>query len=307
MQNHLDLNSCTVYTLDLHFLGIEGAIASYLIPHDRGALLIECGPGSTIPVLQAQLNDKGFEVSQISDVLLTHIHLDHAGASGWFANQGARIHVHPVGAPHLINPQKLLSSAGRIYKDKMEFLWGEFLPVPKSQVVIHQDNEVIEIENLAIKPLETIGHASHHFAYLLEGVCFSGDIGGVRIAGARHIRLPMPPPEFHPPSWRKSLGLLRQEEISHILPTHFGIFSDPEWHLAALEKALDEVEGWMEEIMPEELHPAVFKDEFIKWEKARAQADNLEPSFIDAYETANPPEISILGIQRYWYKYRQGE
>ncbi len=307
MQIHLETKSHTVYTLDLHFMGIEGAIASYLIPHDRGAVLVECGPGSTIPVLQAQLNSYGFDVNQISDVLLTHIHLDHAGASGWFAKQGARIHVHPVGAPHLINPQKLLSSAGRIYKDKMDLLWGEFLPVPASHVITHQDHEMIEIENLVIRTLETIGHASHHFAYFLDGVCFSGDIGGVRMPGARHIRLPMPPPEFHPPSWRKSLGLLHQKEISHILPTHFGIFSDPEWHLDALEKALDEVENWIEEIMPQGLTPEEFKAEFLKWERARAQADNLQPNFSDVYETANPPEISILGIQRYWHKYRQGD
>jgi glyoxylase-like metal-dependent hydrolase (beta-lactamase superfamily II) len=307
MQIQLDSKAHSIYTLDLNFLGIEGAIASYLIPHDRGAMLVECGPGSTIPVLQAHLNSHGFNVNEISDVLLTHIHLDHAGASGWFAKQGARIHVHPVGAPHLLNPQKLLSSAGRIYGDKMELLWGEFLPVPDSQVVIHQDQELIEIENLTFRALETTGHASHHFAYFLDGACFSGDIGGVRMTGVRHIRLPMPPPEFHLGSWRHSLEILRQEEISHILPTHFGIFTDPDWHLAALDEALDDIENWMEEIMPKELPLKEFKAEFLKWESQRAQADNIDPQFSNVYRTANPPEISILGIQRYWRKFHQGE
>jgi glyoxylase-like metal-dependent hydrolase (beta-lactamase superfamily II) len=307
MQIQLDSKAHTIYTLDLNFLGIEGAIASYLIPYDNGAVLVECGPGSTIPVLQAHLNSHGFDVNEISDVLLTHIHLDHAGASGWFAKQGARIHVHPVGAPHLLDPQKLLSSAGRIYGDKMELLWGEFLPVPESQVVIHQDQEFIEIENLTFRPLETSGHASHHFAYLLDGVCFSGDIGGVRMTGAHHIRLPMPPPEFHLESWRHSLEKLRQEEISQFIPTHFGIFSDPDWHLAALNKALDDIDNWMEEIMPKELPYKEFKAEFLKWENQRAQADNIDPHFLNVYRTANPPEISILGIQRYWRKYRQVE
>ncbi len=307
MQIRLDSLSSTIYTLDLHFLGMDGAIASYLIPHDHGAVLVECGPGSTVPVLLDQLKSYGFGASEISDVLVTHIHLDHAGASGWFAKKGARIHVHPVGAPHLVNPEKLLASAGRIYRDKMEILWGEFLPVPESQVVIHQDQEVIEIENLIFHALETTGHASHHFAYLLDGACFSGDIGGVRMSGARHIRLPMPPPEFHPPSWRKSLELLRQEEISYILPTHFGIFSDPDWHFAALEKALDDVENWMEEVMPKDLPAEEIEAEFLMWESKRAKADNLDASVSDVYKTANPPEISILGIQRYWRKYRQGE
>lgn len=307
MQIRLDSLSSTIYTLDLHFLGMDGAIASYLIPHNHGAVLVECGPGSTVPVLLDQLKACGFGASEISDVLVTHIHLDHAGASGWFAKKGARIHVHPVGAPHLVNPEKLLASAGRIYRDKMEILWGEFLPVPESQVVIHQDQEVIEIENLVFRALETTGHASHHFAYLLDGACFSGDIGGVRMSGARHIRLPMPPPEFHIPSWRKSLELLRQEEISYILPTHFGIFSDPDWHFAALEKALDDVENWMEEVMPKDLPAEEVEAEFLMWESKRAKADNLDASVSDVYKTANPPEISILGIQRYWRKYRQGE
>src|SRR4030043_437023 len=95
----------TVYTIDLHFQGLPGAIASYLVPHAHGAVLVECGPGSTLDALQKGIQSFGFSVTDISDVLLTHIHLDHAGAAGWLARQGARIHVHPVGAPHLRNPE----------------------------------------------------------------------------------------------------------------------------------------------------------------------------------------------------------
>jgi glyoxylase-like metal-dependent hydrolase (beta-lactamase superfamily II) len=306
MQNQLQLNEITIHTLDLNFMGIPGSIACFLIPHRNGVVLVECGPGSTIPVLQAHLDSHGYKVNEITDVLLTHIHLDHAGASGWLANQGARIHVHPVGAPHLTNPEKLLASAGRIYGDKMDLLWGEFLPVPESQVVIHQDRETIEIEQLAFLPLETTGHASHHFAYLLEGACFSGDIAGVRMAGTRHIRLPMPPPEFHLEQWRASLNILRAQKIDHILPTHFGIFSDPDWHLDAVGRALNEVDGWMNKFMPKELSPDEFEAEFLRWEKARASADLIDSDDMNIYRTANPPEISMLGIQRYWRKYRQG-
>jgi hypothetical protein len=127
------------------------------------------------------------------------------------------------------------------------------------------------------------------------------------MTGAHHIRLPMPPPEFHLESWRYSLEKLRQEEISHIIPTHFGIFSDPDWHLIALDKALNDIENWIEEIMPKELPYEEFIAEFLKWENQRAQADNIDPHFLNVYRAANPPEISILGIQRYWRKYRQVE
>lgn len=305
MHHQIESNGQMVYTLDLIFRGIPGAIASYIIPHNSGAVLVECGPGSTIPVLQAQLADHGFTAADISDVLLTHIHLDHAGAAGWFAKQGARVHVHPIGAPHLLNPDKLLSSAARIYGDQMGLLWGEFLPVLESQLIVHEDRERIAIDELTFHTLETPGHASHHFAYLLDGVCFCGDIGGVRMTGARHLRLPMPPPEFHPELWRKSLEILRQHAITHMLPTHFGIFSDVKWHLDAIERALDDVENWMEKFMPQALPLDELREEFIKWETARSQFDQIAADSQAVYQTANPVEISLLGIQRYWKKYRQ--
>jgi glyoxylase-like metal-dependent hydrolase (beta-lactamase superfamily II) len=307
MKLHLDSQDNAIYTLDLNFMGRQGAIAAYLIPHKNGAALVECGPGSTISTLLSNLHSHGYAVSDISDVLVTHIHLDHAGASGWLARQGATIHVHPVGAPHLLNPKKLLTSARRIYGNAMETLWGEFLPVPEKQLVIHQDQELIEIEGLEFRPLETPGHATHHFAYLLDGVCFSGDIAGVRVPGVHHIRLPMAPPEFHLESWRQSLEKLRQEKITHILPTHFGIFPDPDWHLNAVSEALENIEQWMSEIMPLELPLEELETEFLQLENKRALASGVDPNLLDIYETANPPWISLLGIQRYWRKYRQGD
>ncbi len=191
-----------VTTIDLNFMRIPGAIAAYLIRQPNGAILIECGPGSTIPALLEGLKRNHINVKNIKDVLLTHIHLDHAGAAGWLARQGARIHVHPNGAPHLLNPEKLLASAARIYGDKMGDLWGEFLAVPPDQLSVLNDGEAVNIQGLNIRPIDTPGHADHHFAYIIEDICFSGDIGGVRLTNTHHIRLPMPPPEFHPGKWR---------------------------------------------------------------------------------------------------------
>lgn len=302
-----NINGRTVYTLDMNFRGIKGTIAVYLIPHKSGAVLVECGPGSTIPVLIDNLNAIGYSVSDISDVLLTHIHLDHAGAAGWFAQQGAKIHVHPVGAPHLRNPEKLLASAGRIYGDKMDTLWGEFLSVPDEMLITHQDGEVIEIEELIFNALDTPGHAYHHYVYLFEGACFSGDIGGVRMTGKYHLRLPTPPPEFNLEIWRNSTKLLKNQEISSIIPTHFGVFSDPEWHLAALEKALDEIEGWMEEYLPRGLSSEKINAQYVNWEKERSLAAGIDLQSIDSYDTSNPSWISAAGLQRYWQKFRAGD
>ena len=298
-----------IHTLDLNFMGFPGTIAAYLIPHAHGAVLVETGPGSTLPALQAGLAAHGLRASDITDVLLTHIHLDHAGAAGWLARQGAKIHVHPVGAPHLVDPEKLLSSARRIYGDRMEALWGEFLPVPEERLSVLQDGDVVEIEGLSFRALDTPGHANHHFAYLFHDVCFSGDIGGVRLAGTRHLRLPMPPPELNLEKWRQSLDKLGREfssrsELTRIAPTHFGIFTDPGWHLAALAKALDEVETWMESIMPSDPPIESLNEQFVNWSRQRSLAEGLDSGLLEKYETANPSWMTSYGIQRYWRKHR---
>lgn len=297
----------TFHTLDLNFMGVPGTIASYLIPHAHGAVLVESGPGSTIPALEDRLAAHHLSVKDITDVLLTHIHLDHAGAAGWLARQGAHIHVHPVGAPHLLDPEKLLASAARIYGDQMDTMWGEFLSVPEERLSVLQDGEEIEIEGLHFHPIDTPGHAEHHFAYLFGDVCFTGDIGGVRLAGPRHVRLPMPPPEFHLEKWRESLKKLSQEDFSRIVPTHFGIFPDPDWHLSALARALNEIESWMEATLPSDQAFEELNEEFLDWTRRRSLDEGLEPELIEAYETANPSWMSTYGIKRYWQKYRNGK
>ncbi len=299
----------TIHTLDLHFQGAERAIAAYLIPHRHGGVLVECGPGSTTENLTAALAAHGLTPGDISDVLVTHIHLDHAGAAGWMARQGARIHVHHVGAPHLVNPEKLLRSAGRIYGETMKPLWGEFLAVPEDSLNVLHDNDEIEIEGLVFRALDTPGHAYHHMAYLFEGTCFSGDVGGVRITGsaARHIRLPTPPPEFHLELWRESVQRLRGEAIERIAPTHFGMFDDPQAHLEALARALDEIEAWMKAHLGGETDLQALESDITAWEQSRGRADGLSEAEIQVYETASPAWMSASGLLRYWNKYRSGD
>ena len=299
-----------LYTLDLNFLGIPGTIAAYLIPHPHGAILVECGPGSTLENLKGELARLGLKPSDITDVFVTHIHLDHAGSAGWWARQGARIHVHPVGAPHLENPTKLLESASRIYGEKMDELWGEFLPVPPEKLVTHEDQQMIEIEGINIKALDTPGHAYHHFAYIYRDVCFTGDVGAVRVTNLPYLRLPMPPPELNLELWRASINKLEKEfhqgAFSHIAPTHFGVFADAGWHLDALEKLLDEVENWIIQVMS--VNPTIdqLNEKFLSWTVERAAQEGLTPAEIQALETANPSWMSAAGIYRYWNKVRVG-
>jgi glyoxylase-like metal-dependent hydrolase (beta-lactamase superfamily II) len=298
-----------VQTLDLKILGIPNTIASYLIQHDHGAVLVDCGAGSTLEELSNGLKRFGLTPNDITDVLLTHIHLDHAGAAGWFARQGAHIYVHNIGAPHMIDPEKLLRSAERIYGDNMFPLWGEFLSVPENKLTELDDKDEIEIEGLVFKAHDTPGHAFHHMAFHFEDICFSGDVGGVRMyaPGATHLRIPTPPPEFHIEAWRKSLDRQAALEIAFIAPTHFGIFDDPDVHLTEVKKGLEEIEVWMEGIMPGNPSIKELEAGIASWENERAVVEGVDPETIKAYETASPAWMSAEGIRRYWHKYREEE
>ena len=296
-----------VITLDLNFQGKTQAIASYLVKHSSGVVLVECGPGSTLPALLAALKSHGYSSADVTHVLLTHIHLDHAGSAGWWGRQGAQIIVHPVGAPHMLNPEKLLASAARIYGDKMEMLWGEFLPVPEDRLRIVNDGEEIAIGNLRFLPINTPGHAEHHYAYLFEDVCFTGDVGGVRIPGYPYLRLPMPPPELHFGKWRETLIRLRKEKFNRIAPTHFGIFNDPQWHLDFLESELNATEKWLETVMPVEPTAEELRQKFTDWMNEQGAEQGLNADAVRAYGLACPLGMSADGLMRYWKKVRLAE
>lgn len=294
-----------VITLDLNFMGRPHAIAAYLIRHDDGAILVESGPGSTLSALQAGLAREGLSPRDVTHVLLTHIHLDHAGAAGWLARQGTEVYVHPVGAPHMLNPEKLLASAARIYGDRMDTLWGEFLPVPESQLKVPNDAEAIKIGNLEFLPINTPGHAEHHYSYLFEDVLFCGDVGGVRIPGYPYLRVPMPPPELHIEGWHESITRLRKEKIAHIAPTHFGIFDDPQWQLDEVDRCLNSASRWLDEIMPSNPHIDELRQSFTDWMMAEGERMGLDEEVVKAYELANPLGMSADGLLRYWKKFRQ--
>jgi glyoxylase-like metal-dependent hydrolase (beta-lactamase superfamily II) len=293
-----------VVTLDLNFQGMARSIAAYLIRRGDAIVLVECGPGSTIGALQAALAQEGLRVSDVTHVLLTHIHLDHAGAAGWMAAQGSLIHVHPVGAPHLMAPEKLLRSARRIYGDQMETLWGEFLPVPEHQLVVVQDGQEVQAGGLRFAAVDTPGHAEHHHAYVLEDVCFSGDIGGVRIPGYPYLRVPMPPPELHFEKWHASVHRLQGLRLRRIAPTHFGIFDDPDWQLREVDHELGEAERWLERAMRAGPEVEELRRLFVEWMQSEGLRHGLDADTIHSYDLANPLGMSADGLFRYWNKVR---
>jgi glyoxylase-like metal-dependent hydrolase (beta-lactamase superfamily II) len=170
--------------------------------------------------------------------------------------------------------------------------------------MVPKDGEEIEIGDLRFVPINTPGHAEHHYAYLFEDICFSGDVGGVRIPGYPYLRVPMPPPELHLERWHESIDRLRKETFALIAPTHFGIYDDPDWHLHEVEKGLDSANLWLEQTMSED--PSIpieaLRQSFTEWMMEEAVETGLSEDVMRAYELANPPGMSADGLLRYWKK-----
>ncbi|MDT8305194.1 MAG: MBL fold metallo-hydrolase [Anaerolineae bacterium] len=291
-----------IHALDLHFQDVSHAIAAYLVEGPEGYLLIETGPMSTLRALQERLAEHGLSPADIHDIAVTHIHLDHAGAAGWWAQQGARIYVHQAGAAHLVDPRRLWQSASRIYGDSMEPLWGSVLPAPAEQVITVHDGEQIEAGGLSLIAIDTPGHAGHHHTYRLGDVAFTGDATGVRIAGSDWVSLPAPPPEFNRELWWETLNRLEAEGFSALYPTHFGRVEDVDYQFAEIRSILEDASTFVRARMEEGMERDDLINAYTGWNRERALGRGMEPEDFARYEAANPLFMSVDGLMRYWLK-----
>lgn len=230
-----------IHTLDLRFTGIPGLIASFLVESGGEYALIETGPGSSLETLRASIRDVGVDEAAIKKVFVTHIHLDHAGAAGWFAQQGATVYCHPNAARHLIDPSKLIESARMVYGAQMDALWGEMLPAPAERVVALRDGEKVPLGEVEVIAWDTPGHARHHHAFIIGEVCFTGDVAGMRLEHSRYLSVTAAPPQFDPVAYGQSLGRLIAENFKTLYLTHFGRVDDVEWHLTHYRDRVAEV------------------------------------------------------------------
>ncbi|HUK12303.1 MAG TPA: MBL fold metallo-hydrolase [Thermoanaerobaculaceae bacterium] len=289
-----------IEVLDLEFKMHE-TIASFLLRSDDGPVLIETGPESTFEALRRALGRAGFRVEDVRHALVTHIHLDHAGAAWRLAEHGATIYVHPVGAPHLVDPARLLVSARKIYGPQMDSLWGRMGPIAADRVRVLQDAETLRIGGLRIEALFTPGHASHHVAYRIDGAVLTGDIAGVRI-GDGPVVPPCPPPEVDIEAWRASLARLREVAPRRLYLTHFGVVDEVGEHLDQLDAALDAFASWtrarMEQGLAEEAIVPLFEAYTDGFLAARGAGGEVQRR----YAVANPAFMSVAGLARYWRK-----
>ncbi|MDQ4082099.1 MAG: MBL fold metallo-hydrolase [Actinomycetota bacterium] len=276
--------------LDLDHLGQPRVIASWLLPGDEPAL-VDCGPASCLPALRARLGERGLAVSDLRHLVLTHIHLDHAGAAGSLVRENARLQVHvsEVGAPHLIEPTRLERSARRLYGEDFDRLWGELAPVPEANV------RVVGGRVLDLEAFPTPGHASHHVSFLsLEGECYCGDVAGVRIAPATFLAPVSPPPDVDLEAWTASLDAIEEREPSALLLPHFGSAGAPRDHLVLMRERLTE---WAARV-----REGATVEEFVAEAEQELAADVDDPALADSYRQAAPFWQSHAGLARYWAK-----
>ncbi|UXP33535.1 MBL fold metallo-hydrolase [Reichenbachiella agarivorans] len=290
--------------IDLEFKNLQHAIASYLIESTDGPILIETGPHSTFPVLKQAIENHGFKIEDIQHVLLTHIHLDHAGAAWAFADHGANIYVHPFGARNLEDPSRLMASARQIYQDQMDSLWGEMKPIRREQLIETGHNEILKIGGLEIKSLHTPGHAKHHIAWQVEDNLFTGDVAGVKI-GNGPVQPPCPPPDIQIEDWLESIALIRAQKAKRLYLTHFGYIEDIDVHLDQLTQMLETwsifvYDKWQEGLSNEEIIPM-----FQTFTSTQLKDTGLNALQIEQYEAANPSWMSVAGLVRYWTKKTQ--
>src|SRR6266536_2056555 len=270
--------------LDLRFGGHAQAVGVYLLDTDDGPALFDCGPATTLATLEQELAQQGLKLTDVRHLLLSHIHLDHAGATGTIVRRHPQltVWVSEVGAPHLVDPSRLERSARRLYGDLFDSLWGELLPVPEENLRIARGDV------LGWEAFPTVGHASHHVSYFRDGTLLAGDACGVRIPPSDYALPVSPPPDLDVEAWHATTAEIRRREPDRLAIIHFGLQTDVAEHLDRLDAELDR---WAARV-----RDGMDVDAFVAAGRSDAGAD------ADDYDRVAPYWQSWHGLRRYWDK-----
>ena len=253
--------------------------------------------------LSAGLAEHDLHIEDLDACLVTHIHLDHAGAAGHLAARGVPIHVHEFGVRHLVDPSKLLSSATRIYGAAMDTLWGETIPAPEDMVHSVVDEQQLVFGDLRFRAVETPGHARHHHVFELdlgdESVCFSGDAAAMLLPDTDFISIPTPPPEFNLPAWKQTIARLRSGSWSRLHLTHGGTVEADSDHLDRLEAGLDQQVEWIRAWTGEGIERRELHSRYRQALLEQARGHGIDDRTFDSYASEHLLGMNISGIQRW--------
>jgi glyoxylase-like metal-dependent hydrolase (beta-lactamase superfamily II) len=294
-----------ISTLDTNWVGRPHSIAAALLESDGHRAIIDPGPESTLATLRERLHARGLSVAQLDAILLTHIHLDHAGASGSLVRENPRIavYVHDLGAPHMLDPSRLLASAQRLWPDTLQQLFGDTLPVPKENLRILQGGEKLTLGTRKVEVEYTPGHASHHVSYFdgSEGIAFVGDTAGIRIDNGPYILPATPPPDISLEIWEKSFATILARRPSRLFLTHFGFAGNPAEHIEEFRGRLHHWAKLAAQVLRSASSEAEAKKTFV----TRAQGEMQEQIGLeeaDHHAFTAGLDLSFLGLARYLRK-----
>src|SRR5208283_4535829 len=290
---------------DLGWAGHPRSIASVLLRSGNFIALIDPGPSSTIANLHESLRVHGLGIRDLNALFLTHIHLDHAGASGSLVREipQLQVYVHSRGAPHMTDPSRLLDSARRLYGDTMQRLYGEFVAVPQDNLRILEGGETVSAGSRQMRILYTPGHASHHVTYFddSEGIAFVGDTAGICVEGHPYMLPATPPPDISLELWDSSLDAIASLNPKRLFLTHFGFSDHPARHIASYRERLLRWSELVAKILSEGVEESQASEAFISAIAAEAR-QSLRQEEVDHYLFNGALQLSWLGLARYHRK-----
>jgi len=291
--------------LDDNWMGRPHTIATALLESDGHRSIIDPGPGSTLETLRQQLRVHGVAVRDLDAVLLTHIHMDHAGATGALVRENPRlaVYVHSKGAPHMLDPTKLLASALRLWPNELQLLFGEMIPVPAANLRILEGGETLTLGPRELEVVYTPGHASHHVSYFdrEEGVAFVGDAAGVHIEGHPYIMPATPPPDINLEIWETSFAAILKRKPARLFLTHYGFSENPAEHILLFRERLHKWAAAADKIIRSSASDSDAMDSFMTVTRAEI-AQFLPLEEVEHYVFSAGLNLSFLGLARYLRK-----
>lgn len=288
------------------FLGEHEIIGSYLLAGGNELAIIDPGPGSVMQSLLDAIREAGFDHQDVTHLIATHVHLDHAGASGTLARllPKAHVYVHSMGAPHLLDPSKVVASASRIFGDRMKLLWGDIEPTPQERLHFIEGGDILNVADRRLEVHYTPGHAIHHVTFFdaHSGEAFVGDVAGVRLPGVDYVRPPTPPPDLDLEAWSESIDLVKGLQPNLMYIGHFGAIRDIEPHMERLREKLYAWGDFVLAAMRDGKNEAEIIRMLIEHTKPELLQAAHDPHALERYEIATNYPMTVQGYMRYWHK-----